>query len=97
MTSTCSLSNQCGDEGNMTMCCVEIMMTSLESGETDSLSRCMTEGVVEANWEWTLESDNDEDDEMTVIMKCMDKSSAVYLKTISILAASMALIASISL
>lgn len=74
-------------------------MTNLETGQTDSLNRCMTEGVVEANWEWTMESDNEEydDEELTVIMKCMDKSSAVYLKTISILAASMALIASISI
>lgn len=100
MTSTCSLSNQCGEDGEDIKCCVEIQMTSLEDGKTESVMRCMTEGVVEANWEWTYDSSNYEDDtldDMTVIMKCMDKSSAIYYKALSILAASMALIASISI
>lgn len=101
MTSTCSLSSQCGDEGDI-KCCVEIQMTSLEDGKTESVMRCMAEGVVQSNWEWTYDSSKDgyEDDvldDMTVIMKCMDRTSAVYYKALSILAASIALIVSVSI
>lgn len=95
MTSTCSTNEDCSD-GEITKCCVSITMTSLETGETDSLSRCMTEGVVEGNWDWAMQTEGEDADEMTVSMKCMEKASgSAYFNSLSVLAASLLLIASI--
>jgi len=58
------------------------------------LSRCMNEGVVEANWDWTMQTDEEDTDEMTVTMKCMDKASSAHFYSVSVLAASLLLIAS---
>merc|ERR1719331_1868707 len=90
--STCSSSRDCqsDDDTVMTMCCVNIIMTGAESGQTDQLNRCMAEDVVDANFEWTLSTDTDKrNEEMTVDMKCMDQSFASYFSRFGILAAAL--------
>jgi len=54
----------------------------------------MNEGVVEANWDWSMQTDEEDSDEMTVSMKCMDRASSAHFYSVSILAASLLLIGS---
>jgi hypothetical protein len=96
--STCASSRDCqDDESMMTMCCVNIIMTSASTGETDQLQRCMAEQMVQASFEWTMSLDTDkQNEEMTVDMKCMDSSLASYLSRFGILFAALALLVSTS-
>jgi hypothetical protein len=93
--STCANSRDCEDDSVMTKCCVNIVMTIGNS--TDQLNRCMAEEIVSANWDWTMSTDTDKDDEeMTIAMKCVDSSYASYFSRFGIMAAALALLISTS-
>jgi hypothetical protein len=102
LSETCSTSAECSG-GLVQQCCVQILMTSAETGESDRMNRCMDQGFVEATWDWTLTTGDYED--MFVTMKCLDsdagkdgaKDSASFFKTMGIIASSMALLASLSI
>ena len=78
----CSTSAECGDSNLLTYCCVNAVMKHEKSGQWENIHRCMTKGIVDANFNMNL-------GDFTVNMQCVG-SGAKALAATGVAAATLA-------
>ena len=79
----CSMDADCGNSNLKTFCCVNAVMKKPKTGKWENTHRCMTKGVVDANFNINLGDFN-------VKMQCVGAGSSYLIATTGIAAASMA-------